>query len=269
MKNYSLRQRLITRISLPVSIALLLAMLMGYYFTKREVEEVYDAQLVHSAKVLLQLTTHEILEDKEFDLGLEDPNLQHRYERKLAFRIWVKDKLITASANSSEFKDFEAAPGFSDYKIGKYEWRFFVFLDPVHNIKVEVSERNDIRYELVYQLTASILVPILLLLPFVISIIWIGVRKVLKPVVKISSDVDKRGSSDLSAISSARLPEEIAPLIQALNRLFNRLDESFKREREFTDHAAHELRTPLAAMKTQTQVLKKKNAGASRIQRRF
>ncbi len=54
------------------------------------------------------------------------------------------------------------------------------------------------------------------------------------------------------------MPQEIAPLVMALNRLFTRLNDSFTREREFTDHAAHELRTPLAAMKTQTQVLIKK-----------
>jgi len=107
-------------------------------------------------------------------------------------------------------------------------------------------------------LMISLIVPALMFLPVILLIIWIGVRKVLKPVVKISADVDKRGSDDLSPIKKEAMPQEIAPLISALNRLFKRLEESFKREREFTDHAAHELRTPLAAMKTQTQVLMKK-----------
>lgn len=52
------------------------------YFAWHEVEEVYDAQLVHSAKILLQLTEHEILEDEGFHLGVENANLEHKYEQK-------------------------------------------------------------------------------------------------------------------------------------------------------------------------------------------
>lgn len=70
--------------------------------------------------------------------------------------------------------------------------------------------------------------------------------------------MDKRSPDDFSPIEQLTVAEEIVPLVQALNRLFGRIGESFRREREFTDYAAHELRTPLAAMKTQTQVLQKK-----------
>lgn len=258
MKNYSLRSRLITRISIPIVIATLMALALSYHFAKDEISEVYDAQLVHSAKVLLQLTEHEIMEDEGFHLGLENPDLQHRYERKLGFRVWVGNDLITGSANTDHFGSFEAPPGFSDHLVDKHEWRFFIFLDPAKKIKIEVSERMDIRDELIVQLMISLIVPALLFLPVILVIIWVGVRKVLKPVIKISSDVDRRGSDDLSPIQKETLPREIAPLVMALNRLFKRLSDSFKREREFTDHAAHELRTPLAAMKTQTQVLMKK-----------
>lgn len=262
MKNhnahYSLRGRLLAWISIPIILATLFAMASSYYFARHEIEEVYDAQLVHSAKVLLQLTEHEIMEDEGFHLGLENPDLQHRYERNLGFRIWVGNSLITQSPSTKNFRDFEARPGFSNHIIDAREWRFFVFLDPVNKIKIEVSERYDIRYELIIQLMVSLLVPALLFLPVILLIVWIGVRKVLKPVVKISADVDRRGSDDLSPIQKETMPWEIAPLVMALNRLFERLEQSFKREREFTDHAAHELRTPLAAMKTQTQVLMKK-----------
>lgn len=67
MKNYtnyySLRSRLLLWISVPIIIATLLTLASSYYFARHEIEEVYDAQLVHAAKVLLQLTEHEILED--------------------------------------------------------------------------------------------------------------------------------------------------------------------------------------------------------------
>lgn len=172
--------------------------------------------------------------------------------------MWAGDELITHSPNTKNFGAFEARPGFSNHVVNSHEWRFFVFLDPVNKIKIEVSERYDIRYELIIQLMVSLIIPTFIFLPVILLIIWIGVRKVLKPVIKISADVDKRGSNDLSPIQKESMPKEIAPLITALNHLFKRLEESFTREREFTDHAAHELRTPLAAMKTQTQVLMKK-----------
>ncbi|MCB1532886.1 MAG: sensor histidine kinase N-terminal domain-containing protein [Alphaproteobacteria bacterium] len=240
--------------------ATLLALLASYLFARHEVEEVYDAQLVHSAKVLLQLTQHEISRNEEFHLGIENPDLQHKYERNLGFRIWVDNRIITQSPITEVFSDFEAPPGFSDQVIAGHEWRVFVFIDTKNKIKIEVSERYDIRYELIIQLMMALILPALAFLPIILIIIWIGVRKVLKPVVKISADVDRRSTHDLSPIKKENLPREIAPLVQALNRLFERIQESFNRERQFTDNAAHELRTPLAAMKTQAQVLLKKAA---------
>lgn len=256
--SYSLRRRLLFWISLPILVATFLSLLASYLSARHEVEEVYDAQLVHSAKTLLQLTQHEIMQDKEFELGLENPDLKHKYERNLGFRIWASNKLITRSSNTEDFTDFEAPPGFSDQNIKGHKWRFFVFLDPVNQIKIETSERYDIRYELIIELITALIIPALMSVPVVLVIIWIGVRKVLGPVIKISADVDRRGSNDLSPIPDNYLPKEILPLVRALNRLFTRIEESFNRERQFTDNAAHELRTPLAAMKTQAQVLLKK-----------
>ncbi|MBU0799686.1 MAG: two-component sensor histidine kinase, partial [Alphaproteobacteria bacterium] len=104
----------------------------------------------------------------------------------------------------------------------------------------------------------SLIAPALLFIPAIILAVWLGVSRSLRPVLALSRSVDARHSADLTPVDSHGTPAEVVPLVQALNRLFSRLSDSFKREREFTDHAAHELRTPLAAMKTQTQVLMKK-----------
>lgn len=256
----SLRKKLLAWISIPVLLAGFFIALLAFAFSWHEIEEVYDAQLVHSAKVLLQLTEHEILENGQIQLGSENLNLQHRYEKKIAFRIWHNDRLVAQSANAENFDDFQAPPGFSDQNLDGKPWRFFVFLDPSTGLRTETSERYAIRYEMIGQLMWSLFIPALLFIPMIILVIWIGVRKSLKPLIQVSNTVDERRPDDLTPIPFDGIPSETLPLIQALNRLFSRIEESFRHEREFTDNAAHELRTPLAAMKTQTQVLMKKAA---------
>jgi len=237
-----------------------LTFLAGSYLTWHESEEVYDARLVHFGKVLLQLTQHELQEDKIFNLGLENTNPRHKYETNIGFRIWVDNKLITQSPNTLIFKNFEAPPHFSDHQFGKDKWRFFVFLDAENKIKIEVSELYDIRFELIKQLMLALSLPNVIFIPIIFLIVWIATKKSLEPIVKISADVDSRNSDDLAPIVKRTVADEIAPLVYAIDRLFGRLGESFRREREFTDHAAHELSTPLAAMKTQTQVLLKRSS---------
>ncbi len=260
-KTYSLRKRLLLWIGFPVLVASALMLFLSYFYIWHEVEEVYDAQLVQSAKVLLQLTRHELQEGEELHLDEEDPGLSHKYESKLGFRIWYQGKVVEGSASSRNFGVFQAPPGFSDREVNGLRWRFFVYVDPDNEVRIEVSEQYEVRYELILQLLSSQLLPIVVFIPVLFFLVWFGVNRMLRPVVGISEEVSRRSSEDLSPLKVAELPDEIEPLIGALNDLFDQITESFQREREFTDHAAHELRTPLAAMKTQTQVLLRKFKG--------
>jgi signal transduction histidine kinase len=259
-KNHSIRKRLLLWVSLPILATSFLIIFLALYFSWHEIEEVYDAQLVHTAKTLIQLTDHEIREGQNLNIAIGDehPNLQHRYENKTAFRIWHGEKLIFQSAKARDFAGTDAPPGFSSQTIDGKPWRFFLFIDPAKDLRIETSERYAIRYEMISQLMLSLIVPMSILIPSLLVIVWIGIRKSLKPLIALSAAVDIRDTEDLSAIETKDVPAEAMPLVQALNRLFTRISDSFRREREFTDHAAHELRTPLAAMKTQTQVLMKK-----------
>ena len=259
-KHYSLRKRLFTYISLPLLLASAFTLMVAFYSAWHEIEEVYDAQLVNSSKVLLQLMEHEIIEEgdnQDFTILAGKKGPEHTYEKNIALRIWHKNKLITQSTNAKGFAELQAPPGFSDQIINQEKWRFFVYIDTDSYIRVETSERYYIRYELIFEIILSLMIPALIFIPLVFFIVWVAIKRNLESVISISSNVDKRNSDDLSAITYSHLPEEVTPLIQAINRLFNRLQYSFKREKEFTDHAAHELRTPLAAMKTQAQVIQK------------
>jgi len=259
-QNYSIKKRLLLWISTPILITSLLILILAFLSSWHEIEEVYDSQLVHTAKTLLQFTEHEMRESQTDNifLGEENSQLQHNYEKKTAFRIWQGDTLILQSAKAKEFPIIEAPPGFSDQSIDGNPWRFFVYIDAARNLRIEASERYAIRYELITQLVLSLAIPMGILIPSLLIIVWIGVRKSLKPLIILSRAVDTRDTDDLNPIDSADIPLETTPLVHAINRLFTRISDSFRREREFTDHAAHELRTPLAAMKTQTQVLMKK-----------
>lgn len=258
--QYSLRKRLLLWISLPVLIIFIAIIIMAFIFTRKEVEEVYDAQMVHIAKTLLQITEHELIEldTVSIPLGEERSDLKHRYENKTVFRIWYNNSVKVQSSRADKIAGVESPPGFSEQKVKGKTWRFFVYVDQLTGLKVEVAQRSAIRYELIGQLMSSLIIPMAILIPSLLLIVWIGVRKSLMPLIALSSDVDAREIDDLKPIAVQEIPKEVTPLVFALNRLFARIEDSFKREREFTDHAAHELRTPLAAMKTQTQVLMKK-----------
>ena len=260
LKTHSIRIRLIAIISVPLIIVALLIGAFSLLSTYEEIDEVYDAQLAHSAKVLLQLTEHEVDQNKlgQIQLGEERPELAHRYENKLTFRIWKNSKLITQSHQAEIFGDFRAPPGFSNQIIAEEKWRFFVFLDEKAGFNVEVGERYEVRTELIYKILAGLFIPLSLFIPLLLLIVWLAVTSGFRPLLRISKAVDDRDTNDFAAIEIEGVPLEIHPLINAINRLLSRIQSSFERERHFTDNAAHELRTPLAAMKTQTQVLLKK-----------
>lgn len=267
-RTYSLRVHLLGLISTLVILAGLLIGGIAMGFIYKEIGEVYDAQLVQTAKLLFQLTHHELAEEGEGDgdnirLGNIDAGVSHAYEKKLAFRIWKDGELVTESASAGAFGVNPSPPGFSveDDDGDGHFWRNFVYVDKAENITVEVAENNAVRNELIFQILSSLLLPAFLFVPMILFFVWWGTTRSLRPMTVLADQVNARGSHDLTPLEMDRTPQEITPFIEALNRLFHRVGEALHREREFTDNAAHELRTPLAAMKTQIQVLLRADIG--------
>ncbi len=97
--------------------------------------------------------------------------------------------------------------------------------------------------------------PILVALPLLAIVIWIGVGRALLPLTNLAKQVENRAPSYLQPIEAYGVPSEAKTIVDSLNHLFARLERAFESERRFTSDAAHELRTPLAGLKTQAQVV--------------
>jgi two-component system sensor histidine kinase QseC len=128
-----------------------------------------------------------------------------------------------------------------------------------------VAERSKVRDKLANGIAGNLLLPLWFALPLLALLLWIAVTHGLRPLEKLASEVGQRKPDNLAALDASSAPREVVPLIERLNRLFARIDASMQKERRFTADAAHELRTPVAAIKAQAQVARAASGETERI----
>jgi two-component system sensor histidine kinase QseC len=256
-----------------------------------EVEEIYDAALAQQSRILATLMVHEVEEDKEaraelqklvetlgeefitgsasfkhfVDEFMADESERdyltllpregvsgHRYEAKLAFLITGIDGRTYLRSNLPVvFNTF--TQGYSNQIIDNKVWRMYGFEESSGLFRVQVGELMSVREETVTEIVINSLWPIIIALPMIGLLIWIVVGRGLKPLRFIADKVKNRDPKSLESISIQGVPHEVVPMVTSLNSLFRRVQRVLDNERRFTADAAHELRTPIAALKTLAQ----------------
>jgi two-component system sensor histidine kinase QseC len=261
MMKVSIRRRLLFLLLSVICVVWSTVTWRVYVKTQHEVEELFDANLAQSARVLFGLLKHEALEEKEGEedkgkvgIDFESCEQGHRYEHKLAFLIRHRDgRVLTHSVMAPVFPvPSRDSPHFSDYKIEEHRWRVFTLQEG--EFFVQTGERYDIRNELIREIISSTLSVLLLVLPLFALLIWLSVGRSFKPLQQVATEIASRCPDQLQPLDIQKIPIEIIDIIDSLNILFTRLERAFENERRFTADAAHELRTPLAGLKTQAQV---------------
>ncbi len=144
-------------------------------------------------------------------------------------------------------------------------WRVFSTWDESRNNLIHVAERAEVRDELAQDIAGNLLKPLLISLPLLAILLWVAVTRSLRPLVRLAGEVEQREPDSLAPLDAGTAPREVVPLIERLNRLFVRIDASLQKERRFTADAAHELRTPVAAIKAQAQVARASSNDEERI----
>ena len=119
---------------------------------------------------------------------------------------------------------------------------------------VQVAETLDKRAQLANEIVTGVILPQFIVLPLAVVLIWLGLARGLGPLSELVDRIHRRRPGDLSPIDPAPAPEEVQPLIRSINELMEQLDASLKGQQRFIANAAHQLRTPLAGMKMQTEL---------------
>ena len=259
MNLRSLKRRLLLPLLSGSLIFWALVATISYRNAHHEIDELFDVQMSQVAHTLLALALAD--EDSDLKPGTPWPHrpggTHHRAlpeGQKLMFQLRdASGRLLLRSPNAPE-TPLVAREGFSEVEDAGGHWRYFAIHDDGGRFQVQVGEDHSIRDELIARTVMQFMWPILLGTPFLGWWVWLATGRALRPLAQLRQELDRRGADHLVRLPATAIPEEVAPLVAALNRLLGEVEGALEQERRFTSDAAHELRTPLAALQAQLHV---------------
>jgi two-component system sensor histidine kinase QseC len=250
-KNNSLQNRLMMTLMGVTALAWLAVLGLTWYETDHELNELLDAHLAQTASFLVAQTGDGHSAQKDFTTA---PTL-HKYQPRVAFQIWHENAILVRSEYAPE-KPFrnESQTGFTNLEIDGQVWRIFSTQGKAKDVWVHVAELGKFRQDILYASLESAILPLLFVFPLLAFFIWWSIRISLSPLRSLGKEIGIRKASSLVPLPDIHAVAEVQPLVKALNLLFQRVELQMNNERQFTSDAAHELRTPIAAIRMQAQV---------------
>jgi two-component system sensor histidine kinase QseC len=221
---------------------------MTWIDAQHEIDELLDAHLAQAAAFLI------VQGDGDDDDFTDAPPL-HKYAPKVAFQVFMGGHLITHSSNAGTVAMSQHASGFATVQSATGElWRVFTTSNPPREVQVFVGEQIESRQSILWAVMRSTMLPLMFVLPLLGLAVWWSVRTGLAPLHALGLQLSRRPPQAMEAVPLQGLPSELRPMVQELNELFERIGRMVDTERRFTADAAHELRTPIAAIRAQAQV---------------
>ncbi len=239
-----------------------LAALWTWRDVRHELDELLDSHLAQAAALLIVQQVRELADDDDdHDRAVDAPSL-HRYAPKVAFQVFHEGRLALRSANAptaamvppADGRRGTTASGFGTVQLEGVTWRVFAATGAERDLQVFVGEQVRSRTEILRAVLWSTLAPLALALPLLALGTWWAVAASLRPLRQLRRSLAARSPQALQPVAVDGAPTEMQLMLDALNGLLTRIESLLAAERRFTADAAHELRTPIAAIRAQAQV---------------
>lgn len=242
----SLRARLLWFLLAAIVLAAGAQALVAYRTVLKEADDIFD---YHMQQMALSLRAGLPPSAAVGGLGGAEQNFD------FVVQVWTADGVrIFESADQAALPQL-AVLGFADVRARGTTYR--VFSMQTRGLVIQVAQDMAARQHMAGTLALRTVAPVALMAPLLMLVVWWVVSRSLAPVARVRTQVASRQADDLSPVSEEKLPDEVRPLVQELNLLFDRVRQAFEAQKHFVADAAHELRSPLAALKLQVQGLQR------------
>lgn len=230
--------------------------LNGYRDSMTKAEQLFDSELENKAHLLsIAYSAHQKNNKNRTDVsenGTEYDNSGNgiiQADDFFAFQIWHKEQLLLHSPHVPKVAIAHFEQGFSNRNFLDHRWRVYSYNNSDSNLWIFTAERMDIRYVLAENIVLETIIPVVIMLPFLGILIWSIITYGLSPLRLLAEELRRKQADDLTPLAIEKQPVELIQVVNSTNDLFKRLKASFLREKRFASDAAHELRTPISAIK--------------------
>ena len=253
MRAPSIRRRLLAALLGALFGAGVIAALATYASARGEVDALLDEEL---RQIALSLRDHAQIDLQRLQRASDDPEL------RALVQIWDPAFDRPYSSRAIDPLPRLSAEGFATVTHDGRSWR--VYATRSGKQAIQVAQPTALRTELAARSAGRLLLPVVIMLPFLALLGWWIVGRGLAPLAVVAQTLSRRDPTTLQPIAVDKTPIEVQPLVESLNALLQRLDESFDTQRRFAADAAHELRTPLTALTLQIQLAARAQSGEER-----
>ncbi|TPG77943.1 ATP-binding protein [Pseudomonas mandelii] len=254
----SLRRRLLLWLLPATFLAGLLASVGTYWGAVLELDDLLNEQMRYIAEHISVDPGERIAltDTRDKPSPLRDDNAD-----EVLLQVWNAG-VLSFTTDSALILPPPMQTGLSDVQVGDQTWHTFV---SQRGDKVfRVAQAQNKRWEELAGLAVHLLWPVVSLIPFLALFLWFGISYGLKPLKTVATELSERNVNSLQPIASKELPSEVKPLVDALNDLLGRLANAFTMQKHFIADAAHELRTPVAALSIQVELAQRATQDAER-----
>ncbi len=247
--RHSLKRRLLAYVMTVIVVAAAVLAATAWRSALRQADEMFDYHLQQMAHAL------------RGGVPLAPPVQDGEGSDEYLVQIWGRDGVQLFRSVPTPLPP-RAVLGFSDARLDGVHYRVYSVQTPYQTI--QIAQNLDARQARARALALRATLPMVLTAPLLMLLVWWGISRSLAPLARTRAEVAVRAANDLSPLQGTGLPDEVLPLVDEINALFGRLDQAFSAQRAFVANAAHELRSPLAALKLQAQAVERAADESSR-----